>query len=489
MTTVTEPHDVLDTEAAGPAAVRGGVLRIAGYVAGVLLSVGSAALLFRHLGVEDGGRYVTVLSIVALFGGVTDAGLATIAVRELSARPGADARTVMRNVLGLRIALTSVALLAAVGFSAIAGYERAMVAGTALAGVGLLLQSTQLTLGSSLIASMRFGWITALDLARQAITVALIVALVIAGASLLPFLALSIPAGAAVLVATAWLVRRSTPLLPAFDRAAWRRLLRDVLPYAAATAVTAVYFRVAIILVSLISSSEQTGYLGASFRVVEVVVGVPQLAVGAAFPIFARAAGRDEERFGYAIQRVLDASAVFGGLVVVGLVVGAPFVIRVVAGPDFAPAADVLRIQSVGLFASFIAAVWGYALLGLRLHRRLLALTLLTLLVNTVLTLILASLADARGAATATAIGEGVLAIAGAIVIARALPGRGPSGRTVGRVVVAGGVAACLALVHGVPTVALALAAGAVYLAVLWAIRGIPDDLLVDLRRLRPGAA
>src|SRR3954469_21532932 len=100
----TEPRDLLDTPLAGPAAIRGGALRVIAYGAGVLLSVGSAALLFRHLGVEDGGRYVTVLSLRGLFAGLADAGLVTVAVRELTIRTGEDRQLFLQDLLGLRIA-------------------------------------------------------------------------------------------------------------------------------------------------------------------------------------------------------------------------------------------------------------------------------------------------------------------------------------------------------------------------------------------------
>src|ERR687895_341174 len=82
--------DLLGTPQAGPAAIRGGAVRVAGYLAGVLLSVGSAALLFRHLGVVESGRYVLVISIATIAVGITDAGLSALGVREMVQRPEAD---------------------------------------------------------------------------------------------------------------------------------------------------------------------------------------------------------------------------------------------------------------------------------------------------------------------------------------------------------------------------------------------------------------
>ena len=475
------PHDqLLDTPAAGPAAIRGGALRVVSYVAGVLLSVGAAALLFRHLGVVDGGRYVTVLSLMGLFAGIADAGLLTVGVRELSIRHGQDRGLFLQDLLGLRIVLTLLAVAAATAFAAIAGYPTVMVVGTAVSGVGFLLAGIQGALGTSLLARLRLGWVSLLEFLRNVVTVVLVVVLVAAGATLLPFLATSIAAGIAILIPTALLVRDDIPLTPRFHTPAWRRLLRDLLPYAAATAVVAVYFRVAIVIVSLISSPEQTGYFGASFRIVEVVLGLPQLAIGAAFPIFAHAAQSDRARLSYGVQRVFEAALLLGGVVLVGFGLGAPFAIRIVAGPDFAPAADVLRIQSIGLGCSFVAATWAYTLLSLHRHRQILALSLLPLAINTVLTLILASVADARGAAVATTVGEVVLMVASGIVASRALGGT-ISWTPVPRVLAALVLPALLLVLH-LPSLAAVLIGVPLFLVAAYVLRAVPDELVEELR-------
>ena len=142
-----------------------------------------------------------------------------------------------------------------------------MVVGAALAGLGLVIQNQQTTLATELMVELRLGWVTALELLRQAISVALIFALVVGGASLVPFLAVPIPAATVVFVLTLVLVRGRIPILPRFDMPEWRALLRDVLPFAAATAIGSVYFRLAIVLLSLIASADETGYYAASFRV------------------------------------------------------------------------------------------------------------------------------------------------------------------------------------------------------------------------------
>jgi O-antigen/teichoic acid export membrane protein len=359
-------QDLLDTERAGSVAIRGAAVRVGGYALTILLSVGSSALLFRHLGVVDGGRYVVVISLVTLAGGMTDAGLSLIGVRELATRDAAGRGELMRSLGGLRLTLTFLGIAAAVLFAALVGYASALVLGTLIAGVALALQVLQDTYAITLTAQLRLISVAMADLLRQVVMVLAIVALVLAGASLLPFYAVGIPAGMATVGVTAYLVRGSVPLLPGVDVAHWRRLLGETLTFSLATVVASIYFRVAILLVSLIASSRQTGYFGLSFRVIEVLVAVPQLLVGASFPIFARAARDDRVRLAYALGRTFDGCLILGTGIGLALVVGAPFVISVLAGAKFAPSVIVLRIQGLALVASFIGAVWGYALLSLR---------------------------------------------------------------------------------------------------------------------------
>ena len=480
--------DLLDTAAAGPAAIRGTAFRLVGYGISVLVGVGAMALLFRHLGVDDGGRYVTIIALVALFGGVTDAGLATIAVRELTVRVGEDRDAVFRSLLGLRVVTALAGAALATAFAAAVGYDHVLVLGTILAGVGFALQSIQLTLTAPLMKSLRLGWVAVLDALRWIAFALLVLVLVELGASLLPFFAVTIPVGILVLALTAWLIRDGRLLLPSFRTAPWRGLVKEALPFAIAIAVASIYFKVALILVSLLSTAEQTGYFAASYRVVEVLVVLPQLAIGAAFPILARAAETDSERFAYGVRRLFDASLLFGTWVALSLVLGASLAIEIIAGDDFSPAAPVLQIQGAAMLASFVAVLWSYALLALRRHRDLLVMTLVPLVVTTALTAVLAVEYGAKGAAIATVVGEVTMAVVGGLLLARAAGFVPVSLRAVARVSAAAAVGASVALIPGIPVLLDLALASVLFFGVLLALKGIPTELLVELRRLRPSA-
>jgi O-antigen/teichoic acid export membrane protein len=473
--------DLLDTTQAGPAAIRGGALRVGGYLAGASFSIASAAALFRHLGVDETGRYVTVLTIVALAVGVTDAGLVNIGLRESVVGTPATRKRMLSNLLGLRAALTLAAVFAATGFVAVADYGRTMMAGTVIVGLGFLAVNLQAIMTVPLLGELRMGWVTGLDFVRQITTVALILALAAAGATLLPFLAVPLAAGGIVLALTAW-VLGSRAAFPAWEVRAWSALLRDTFPYAVAAAVGALYFRVALTVTSLVASEREIGLFGAAYRIVDVLMALPGPAVVAAFPILARAARDDRERLAYAVRRGFETCVVLGAAVGLAVALGAPAAIMIIGGDEFSASVPVLRLQAVGLAFAFISTGLGYALLSLRLHRELLLISLAALATAAGLTLALAPSYGARGAAAAGAAAEVVIAIgAYAFLALRHHPIAPPVG-VLARILPALLVGVLPALLWpGVSSVVTGTLGIVAYFAAVLVLRALPPELIAEL--------
>jgi O-antigen/teichoic acid export membrane protein len=481
--------DLLDTSDAGGAAIRGGALRIGGYLVVVAASVVSSALLLRHLGVVATGDYVTVLALVTLAGGIAEAGLGTIGVRELSTLAPPLAQSFFRGLAGLRLAVIFGGVLLAVAFALLSGYSSTMVLGTALAGAGFVLLTTQTTYALPLLAQLRLEWVTAIETLRGVGTALAIVVLVLAGAPLLPFWATTIPAGILATVLGARLVCRSMPLLPAFDRDVWASLMRRTLPYSMATAVGVVYFRLAILIMSHVASGRQTGYYGASFRIIEVLFVLPQLIVGSTLPIFARAARDDRGRLDYALGRTFDVCLLLGLATGLALITGAHSIIGLVAGPKFGPSAAVLRVQGLALIATFMGAVLAYALLSLGRYREVLSINVAVLLSSGALTGLLASRYGALGAASATTVVEflytGMLAVA--VLRSGTRPRVSLGGMA--RALLAALLGALALVPPGLPAVARPMLAITVYCAGLLVLGAVPAELLEQIPRLRRSLA
>ncbi len=476
-TRLTDPADVLDSPRAGGAVIRGSALRLAGYAGGVGLSVVSASLMIRHLGPADWGGYVTVSSLMTLVAGLSEFGLGNIGVREYATRPHDERIRLIKNLLGLRLALATVGLLAALVFGVAAGYRSTLLAGIVLWGIGLMVTFVQQAVGVPLVTRLQLGWVSLLELVRQAATLVAVLVLVAVGAGLLPFLAAPIPVSVLTLVLTIPLARGMVSLVPTFERREWLRILRMTIAYSIAATVGTIYVAVTVLVISIIGTAIETGYYGASYRIFTVLGYLPLLLVGSAFPILSRAAKDDRLRLGYALQRLLEIALILGVWVALCTALGAGFLINLIAGPGFEPAIAVLEIQAFALIATFIAATLSFALLSEQLHTELLVSNAIALVVGTGIAIALVPSLGARGAAVATVVGESTLAVAYAVALFRRIGDISISLRLVPKVIVAAVLATSLVFVPGLNGAPLAVAAGVVYIVVLLALRGVPDEL------------
>lgn len=482
------PIDILDTDQAGNAVIRGSMLRIGGYLTTVLLSVGSAALLFRYLGPGDTGRYTTAVSLVTIVTALTEAGMTNIGVREYAQGDGGSRARMLRNLLGARLALTAAGLMLAVAFGFIAGYDATIIGGTVIGVLALVFSGAQATATVPLLAGIRLGSVTALELVRQVATVGLIALIVVGGGGLLLLLAVPLPANVVMLAATVALLRGAADLRPAFDRDELRRLARVALPYAATTAVGVIYAYLTVVLMSLVTSQEETGFFGASFRVFVVLTAIPGLLVNSAFPVMARAAGGDDARMSYTLQRTFEICVIGGIWMSLATSLGAHTAIDIVAGPKFIPeSVSALQIQAFALLGTFLAALWGFALLALGMFRALLVANAVALITSVAVTLALAPSIGADGAAIANLAGESILAAGYAVGLMTARHDLRVSVRVLGPLALATGLSLGTVELLDLPPLAAVVVMSAIFFTVLAALRAIPPEIRQAFSGVLPG--
>jgi O-antigen/teichoic acid export membrane protein len=470
---------------AGGRAIRGGAMRVGGFGAGLLLTAVASVFLLRHLGVERFGQYTTVIAIVALVQGLTDAGLTVVGQRVYVHADALRRRTLLADLVGIRLVLTPLGVTIGVLFALVAGYPNALVTGTLLAGAGVVLAVVAAALAMPMSVELRLGAVTAIDFVRQLVLVAGIIGLVVAGAGLLPFFAVYVAAGIAAVVTALAFIGPSSWVRPRFSWREWKPLLKEALPVALSLVVNNTYVRTLIILCSLIATAEQTGLFATSYRVSEIMLGVPQLMLGAAFPILAHAHVADEERLAYVLQRMGEVALLVGlGLGLV-LAVGAKPIVLLLGGQEFEAAATPLRIQSLAIAGAFMTGVGTTALIAVQRQRALLVVNALALATVLALGLALIPLWDANGAALAASVGEVVLAVAALSLLARSRPALRPDLRYVPKLAAAAAAgAACILL--PIPDALATAAAVVVYGGVALLLGAVPNELVEALLRRRP---
>lgn len=471
------PADLLDSAAAGSMLLRGGVLRFGSYIVLIGLSVLSAALLTRYLKSGTFSGYTAVISLTTVVAGITDAGMSNIGTREYAILP-VERDALMRDLLGLRVVLTLVGVVLATTFAAVAGYGPALVAGTVAAGLGTVALVFQHTLAIPLTVDLRLGVLSGIDIARQAMWVALIGVVILVGAGVLPLLAIPLAVNLVLIVPTAAMVRGRISARLTLRPRRWGPLLRVTVAFSLAAAVGTIYLYAAQIVSNQLLSSHQSDLFALSFRVFIVTVAIPGLLVSAALPILSRAARDDHTRLAYALRRIFETSLIAGVGAALIFIAAAPFIIAVLGGHRYAGAVPVLRIQSLAMIASFLGAGWGFALMSLHYHREMLIVNAASLIVIFVLLFVLAPIDAAQGSAIATVGGESTLAIGLLIALVRRNPAMRPPLPVVGKVLLAGSIAGAIALIPPMPSIVRAIVLATIYgLLILW-LRALPEELL-----------
>jgi O-antigen/teichoic acid export membrane protein len=481
----TMSTDVLDTSAAGGLIIRGGAYRIGGYVGVMALSLIPLVLLTRHLGTVRFSEYTTVISLVTLVSMITDVGMSNLATREYAVHTGAERDELMRDLLGLRVTLTLLGVLAATLFAVAVGYDSALLAGTVAAGLATVMLVFQHTLCIPLAAELRLGALSLLDLLRQALTVVAIVVLIALNAGLFPLLAVTLVVYLLLMPVTMALMRGQISLRMELRPRRWLSLLRLTVAFSLAMAVGTIYVYTSQILTSLVASPHQSGLFAVAFRVFMVLATVPGLLVSSALPLLARTARDDHERLGYAMQRIFEVSLILGVATAVGLLGGAQFAVRAIAGPKFAGADSALQIEGVALAASFLVAGWSFALISLKRYRGLLYVNAAGLVVSFTLTLTLAPTHGASGAALATLCGELTLAVGLLAVLLHEHPELRPRATVLPKVLLAGIPALAVALLPNISSLARALAALALYGLLIVLTRAVPEEIVELIPRPR----
>jgi O-antigen/teichoic acid export membrane protein len=441
-------------------------------------------LLLRHLGVVDFGRYVTVMALIGIVSGVSDAGLTTIGARELSVAEGHERVHLLRNLITLRLVLTPLGVLAATLFAVIAGYDHTMVYGTIFAGIGLVLVSTQATLMLPLAVELKYARLTVAELLKQAVTVAGIAGLVLAGASLLPFFTLQILVGLVVVASTPLIVGRRWWHRPTADRGRLRLLVREALPMATALALNVIYYRTLVIIASLIATAVETGYVATSFRIFEILLGVPTIVMGAALPVLSAAGHDSEARLRYVLQRMTEVGLAASTVLAILMVFLAKPVIVLLGGHAYAGAASVLRIQGFSLIGLFLGQAWQLGLVSIRRQRDVAIANAIALVVVIGLGLGLIPWLDADGAGVAAVAAETLLASILFVMLWR--QGQAPHLGFAWKVALASALALTPLLIPGLPQVVGAVISGLLFAATAWATKLLPPEVFdaFGLRRV-----
>ena len=464
------------------------------------MGVVTVGIATRYLGLEAFGALAAATAFATTVSILTDVGLGSIGAREISKRPD-DTQRIVGSLftIGLMLSLFAAAVAIAVVFLIYPGDENELIR----RGVFFLIVTLPL--------SAPFGAASAYFIAQQQAYMGMFgsvlgSSITLAGIGLtatfdwgfdgvlIAYVVASVAQGVLMIA----LVRGKVRLIPNLELALGRRLLLWALPLGGTLLVHSIYWRVDLIMLSVLDSKAEVGLYGLSFRVLDAVVALPAFVTITLMPEFARLA-EQPERFDEIMQKAFSAIQVATVALFVLFVAYASEITRIAGGDDFAGAASVLQILAGAVLFTYFGSVFLQAFIARDRQSQLFWVSLGALPLNIVLNLVLIPPLGADGAALAFAISEGAVILAVGVLYRRFASFPRPH-RPIRVLLAAAAMAAVasLKLIPGTdvagPVPVLLLGAGlslATYVGCLYALRAMPHEVHTSLvapvlARLRP---
>lgn len=381
-------------------AANAGVLVGARYVVACLGWLGTVVIV-RRLSVAEFGRFTFVFSLLAMVSVLSEMGLGRVAIQGLVGASD-DKAHFAGSLVALRFTLGVAVYGATVAFVAISGYPGEVVRTVLVAGIVILVATPSNAIEAVFQANMRMATVAVATVAGQLTQLALIVAVAVAGGSVVLF---AVPAVIGELAVLAWklaAVRRLQPIRLNIDWALWKRLLKEAAPLAAGAVMVSCYYRLDSVMLSKLDTFSSVAVYGVAYKFVDIVQYLPEALMVPVLAVLVRAWPSDVETFATTFRRALTWVALGVALVTVEFAMFSRPLISLLYGSRYevGASAAVLVVVAECLSAFAVLAMTVFVAMG---RNRLYPLAALSgLALNVVLNFWLIPLWSYHGAAAAT---------------------------------------------------------------------------------------
>jgi O-antigen/teichoic acid export membrane protein len=184
--------------------------------------------------------------------------------------------------------------------------------------------------------------------------------------------------------------------------------VNDVLPLGAAVLLSALYFRIDVYFVEHWQGLQAVGAYNAVFRLVEAMRLLPAAVMAVTFPMLVLAA---DTRL---VQRIGAGLGAIGAVLAIACGLGAPFIVALIYGQAFLPAAPAFAILSLALPLFFLNYALTHQVIGWDGQHAYFVIVVVALIVNIAANVVLVPTQGMIGAAIATVLTE-IVVTAGCI--------------------------------------------------------------------------
>jgi len=378
------------------------------------------AYLTRYLGVSGYGDYATIFAYLGVFGVFVDLGIFVTSVREIAKDP-AQERTIIGNVLGLRLVVGITVFTIACLTAFLIPYSPLVRLGIALGAVSqlfLVLNQAPISLFQARLIMHRAA---ISDVVGRLALLALVWWFISLHLGFLPIIGAVAISSFVTFLASMVLALSVNAIWPRFERKIWRQIFWSALPMGVVIILGTVYFRIDTVILSLMKGSFDVGVYGAPYKVLEVLLAIPSIFMSSVLPVMTRALGESRAHALGIFHRAFD----FMGLAALPLITGTALlatpIMVLLAGQEFVLSGPVLRVLIFAIGGSFLNSVMIYTMIAAGEQRRLMFPYILAVAFNVIANLLIIPSYTYMGAAVITVLTELWVLVASAYLVRRFL--------------------------------------------------------------------
>lgn len=369
-----------------------------------------AMITARYLGVEGFGKFSFAFSFALVFSVIVDFGFVPFTTREV-ARDESLAKKFLENISTVKVILSVVAfgaIFIVLGFLKKPSDVMVLVLFSA---IWMIIQSFARFFQSIFRASEKMEYVAFLKIFYSLVLFTIVFCAVMFNFGAVAIVQSYVLAIAISLVATLILVRlKFFSFGFKIDPSFWSMLIKEIWPFMAFTVFAAIYFQIAVVMLSVIDTDLSVGLYSAAFNLVVVFLVISDVVSSSALPSLSKMFGKSD-MFKHLTKKLVLAMLVIGLFLSIVLFLSAPFVIKLIYGNEFLGAVSAFKIMIWILPLRFMNYLFGASLLAGNMQKSRLGASMICAVFNVVINFALIPLFSFVGAAIATLVTEAILFI------------------------------------------------------------------------------
>ncbi len=363
------------------------VVQTIGKVVVVGTSVVTISFLTRYLGQKGFGEYTSAMTYLGFAGIIVDMGMYLVVVREIT-NNRQRAEEILGNSLGLRLVLGAIVM----GLSPLIAwwffpYSPVVDWSIGIGALSFFLIALNQILVSVFQIDMKMWKLVVGEVLGRLAILAGTYYFILQKGDLLDFMWANVVGNVVLFGMSFIFARKYVSIVPRFDWKVWKPMLRETLPLAVVVLLNRIYFNVDTLFLSVLRTQEEVGAYGLPYKVLDIVITFPSIFSGLIFPSLAQHALTSKVELARVYQKAFDFLVVMALPMVVGLCVLSRPIVHILGGDQFVDSPYLLRILSIAVTFVFFSTLSNNLVIAVQKQKRLMLISLISVVVNVALNL------------------------------------------------------------------------------------------------------